>query len=294
VLLVNSEEHWSWPRGVTAARREDSWRWGGPKSLYFHFGVMRGGLPRFWGIFGVFPGRFVLNWKQAFSTLGLAALVLSLGFSSHASAVQTRGPISLEAALRELDSAAKNFHSLSADMERTKVTVVVNDKSTETGSILVHENKMLLELKPPDARTILRTGDTLYVYTPGLKRVEEYNLAQHRALVDQYLLLGFGTSGHELQKLYLVTLLGEPTLEDKKVVELELTPKSQDARGQISKIQIWLDESSWLPVQQQFFETGSGDYFVIRYTKMVRNPKIGDSEFKPKWPKGTETIKPQG
>jgi outer membrane lipoprotein-sorting protein len=231
-----------------------------------------------------------LNWKQAFSTLGLAVLALTLSLrSAHAA-----GPISLEAVLRELDSSAKNFHSLSADMERTKVTVVVNDKSTETGSILVHENKMLLELKPPDARTILRAGDTLYIYTPGLKQVEEYNLAQHRALVDQYLLLGFGTSGHELQKSYLVTLIGEPTLEDKKVVELELTPKSQDARNQISKIQIWLDESSWLPVQQQFFETGSGDYFVIKYTKMVRNPKIADSAFKPKWPKGTETVKPQG
>ena len=93
----------------------------------------------------------------------------------------------------------------------------------------------------------MRTGDNLYIYTPGLKRVEEYNLAQHRSLVDQYLLLGFGTSGKDLQKAYLVTLLGEPTLEDKKTVELELTPKSQEARNQISKIQIWLDESTWLP-----------------------------------------------
>ena len=72
-------------------------------------------------------------------------------------------------------------------MERTKVTVVVNDRSTETGTILVHDDKMLLEMKPPDARTILRTGDNLYIYNPGLKRVEEYNLAQHRAQVDQYL-----------------------------------------------------------------------------------------------------------
>ena len=179
-------------------------------------------------------------------------------------------------------------------MERTKVTVVVNDRSTEAGTILVHDDKMLLEMKPPDARTILRTGDNLYIYTPGLKRVEEYNLAQHRAQVDQYLLLGFGTQGKELQKSYLVTLLGEPTVDEKKTVELELTPKSQEARNQISKIQIWFDESSWLPVQQQFNETGSGDYFVIRYSKIVRNPDVGDAHFKPHWPKGTEKVKPQG
>ncbi len=214
--------------------------------------------------------------------------------SGFAAKGQGHSPATLDGVIRQLDAASKNFHGLSADVERTKVTVVVNDKSTESGTILVHDDKMLLEMKPPDARTILRTGDNLYVYNPGLKRVEEYNLAQHRALVDQYLLLGFGTSGKELEKSYLITLLGEPTVDDKKTVELELTPKSQEARDQISKIQIWLDESSWLPIQQQFNETGSGDYFVIRYTKLVRNPDLSDAHFKPHWPKGTEKVKPQG
>lgn len=224
----------------------------------------------------------------------LAAAISISSLSGFATEGQGRAAATLDGVIRQLDSASKNFHGLSADVERTKVTVVVNDKSTESGTILVHDDKMLLEMKPPDARTILRTGDNLYVYNPGLKRVEEYNLGQHRALVDQYLLLGFGTSGKELEKSYLITLLGEPTLDDKKTVELELTPKSQEARNQISKIQIWLDESSWLPVQQQFNETGSGDYFVIRYTKLVRNPDLSDAHFKPHWPKGTEKIKPQG
>jgi len=217
--------------------------------------------------------------------------VLMIGWPAVA---QNHGTLNLEAALRHLDSAAKDFHSLSADVERTKVTVVVNDRSTETGAILVHGDKMLLEMRAPDARTILRTGDNIYIYNPGLKRVEEYNLGKNRALFDQYLLLGFGTKGSELQKHYLVTLLGEPTLDDKRTLELELTPKSEEVRNQISKIQIWFDESSWLPVQQQFFETGSGDYFIIRYSKTVRNPGLGESSFKPRWPKGTEKVKPQG
>ena len=227
-----------------------------------------------------------------------AALALSLGIFlgfawDWASAGQNRGPLTLESALKQLDAAAKDFHSLSAELERTKVTVVVNDRSTETGSILVRGDKMLLEMKAPDARTILRTGDNLYIYNPGLKRVEEYNLGKNRALFDQYLLLGFGTKGSELHKSYLVTLLSEPVLDDKKTVELELTPKSEEVRANISKIQIWFDESSWLPVQQQFYETGSGDYFIIRYSKVVRNPDLGEAHFKPHWPKGTQKIRPQ-
>jgi outer membrane lipoprotein-sorting protein len=207
---------------------------------------------------------------------------------------QGRPAWTLEGVLRQLDATAKDFHSLSADVERTKVTVVVNDRSTETGTILVRGDKMVLDLKAPDARTILRTGDSLYIYTPGLKRVEEYNLGKNRALVDQFLLLGFGTEGKQLEKGYLVALLKEDKIDDRKTIELELTPKSQGVRNQIAKIQIWLDESSWLPVQQEFYEAGSGDYSIVKYSKVVRNAGIAESEFKPHWPKGTEKIKPQG
>jgi len=226
-----------------------------------------------------------------------AATVLAVFLISgmvFARAGQSRPAFSVQSALHQLDSQAKTFHSLSADVERTKVTVVVNDRSTEEGTLRVRGDKMLLEMKPPDARTILRSGDNLYIYNPGLKRVEEYNLGKNRSLVDQFLLLGFGTSGKELEKEFLVTVLAEPSLEDKKTLELELTPKSQDFRNQISKIQIWFDESNWLPIQQQFFETGSGDYVIIRYSNLVRNPGFGKSEFEPHWPKGTEKIKPQG
>jgi outer membrane lipoprotein-sorting protein len=203
---------------------------------------------------------------------------------------QNRGNWSLASVLRMLDSEAKNFHSLSADVERTKVTVVVNDRSTETGTILVRGDKMLLDMKAPDARTILRTGDAVYVYTPGLKRVEEYSLGKNRAVADQFLKLGFGTSGKELEKSYLVTLLGESTIDDRKTVELELTPKSTEVRDEFSKIQIWFDESTWLPVQQQLFETGSGDYELVHYSKIVKNPGIPDARFKPHWPSGTQHI----
>jgi outer membrane lipoprotein-sorting protein len=75
---------------------------------------------------------------------------------------------------------------------------------------------------------------------------------------------------------------------------LELTPKSQKVRNQIARIQLWIDESSWLPVKQKFFEAGTQDYFIIRYTNIVRNANLESSLFKPKWPNGTKKIKPGG
>ncbi len=229
--------------------------------------------------------------KRFQSCLGIVLAGLFAAACAWAGRGQTRPTMTVEGVLHQLDSAAKGFHSLSADVERTKVTVVVDDKSTESGSMLLRGDKMLLQMKAPDQRTILRTGDNLYIYTPGLNRVEEYNLGKNRSLLDQFLLLGFATQGKELQKNYLITVVAEPVLNDRKTVELELTPKSEEVRNQFSKIEIWLDEATWLPIQQQFNETGSGDYTDIRYTKMVRNPRIDESEFKPHWPKGTEKLK---
>ena len=234
---------------------------------------------------------------MAIRQMGVLGTLLVFFFAILFSAVagaQNHSGVTLENVLGQLDTQAPTFHGLSADVERTKVTVVVNDRSTDTGTILVHGDKMLLQMKPPDARTVLKTGDSLFVYTPGLKRVEEYNLGKNRGLVDQFMLLGFGTRGKQLQEGYQVSLVGEPAVDDKKTVELELIPKSQGVKNQFSKIQIWFDPATWLPVQQQFYETGSGDYSTVHYTNLVKNPRIQDSEFKPHWPKGTEKIKPQG
>jgi outer membrane lipoprotein-sorting protein len=212
-------------------------------------------------------------------------------------AIQARSPQTtwtLPQVLSRLDQSARSFRSLSAHVERTKVTVVVNDRSTESGTIYVErDGKMRLNLDQPDQRTILRHDDSLFVYSPMMHQVQEYDLAKHREMVDQFLLLGFGTPGHELEKAYLISLGGEQTLDDRKTVLLDLTPKSEAVRNQISEIQLWIDESSWLPVKQKFQEAGTPDYFTIRYSDIVRNVNLKKSLFKPEWPRGTQKIKPQ-
>ncbi len=165
--------------------------------------------------------------------------IYSIGWSS---SQQYSG--TLESVLKQLDIQAGDFHSLTADLERTKVTVVVNDKSTESGKIFVRrDDKMRIELTQPDPRTILRDGNDFYIYNPKIHRVEEYNLGKKKSLVDQFLLLGFGTPGSDLKKSYSITLQGEESLDNRKVVLLELLPKSDDVRNQLSKIQLWIDRN---------------------------------------------------
>ncbi len=222
-------------------------------------------------------------------------LVVAFAGMGLARAKQTSGKVSLGFVLTMMDKSAKDFHSLTADLEHIKYTAVVQDTSIESGQIFVRKDeKMRIDFLKPDQRTILREGDNLYIYTPKINRVEEYNIAKHRALADQYLALGFGTKGESLKKNYQISLVGEEELDGHKTAVIDLVPNSDEMRSQIPKIEMWVDEASWLPIQQKFFEAGTGDYFMSHYKNEMKNLKIQDSKFKPDWPKGTKVEKPRG
>ena len=221
--------------------------------------------------------------------IALIATAISLGVSAAQTTKWTT-----EGVLEMMDKSAKDFRSLTADIENVKYTAVVQDKSTETGQIWVrHDQKMRIEFTKPEARTILRTGDSLFLYNPKLNRVEEYDLGKNRAMVDQYIRLGFGTKSEDLKKSYLVTVTGEEQFDNRKTVVVELTPKADQVRSQITRIQMWIDEASWLPIQQKIYETGSGDYILFHYTGMMKNLKINESKFKQDWPKNASHEKPR-
>jgi outer membrane lipoprotein-sorting protein len=230
---------------------------------------------------------------RRFPLLHLFLIFTLFATETTASRGQATAPTT-DSVLAMMDKSAKDFHTLTADIEHIKYTDVVKDTSTETGKLLVRrDEKMRIEFFKPDRRTILRTGDSLFVFTPKINRVEEIDLGKNRDLVDQYVLLGFGTKSENVRKSYEVNVIGETELDNKKTVQVELTPKSDQMRKQIAKIQMWIDEASWLPIQQKFFESGSGDYLIFHYTNVMKNLKIGDNQFKQDWPKGVTRTKPR-
>lgn len=228
--------------------------------------------------------------------IALFVLILLLGIPGTtfaASSSQAPAKFTLQYVLEMMDRSAEDFKSLTAALEHVTYTALVKDTSTESGQVYVRKDaKLRIDFINPAPKTIIRNGDNLYIYTPKINRVEEYNIGKNRALADQYLALGFGTRSENLKKNYDVTLVGEEELDGQKMAVIDLVPRSDEVRKQITKIRMWVDEASWLPVQQKFFEAGSGDYFLSRYRNVMKNLKIGDGKFKPDWPKGTKIEKP--
>lgn len=223
--------------------------------------------------------------------LVVCLLVLALGVGQ--AATQSKGRWDGEAFAKRLDEAADHFRTVSAKLEYTKVTVVVDDKSTQGGELYYNKGgTILIDILRPETKRILFRGSKAEIFYPKLNQIHEYNLEKHRGLIEQFLLLGFGTSGEDLRKSYLVTVLGESKLDGMSVLQVELTPLDERIRSQIHKIHLWFDLASWAPVQQKFFEVG-GDYMTTRYTDIKVNVPIARTKLRLGAPKDAVRVKPR-
>lgn len=192
-----------------------------------------------------------------------------------------------------MNESARRLRTLSADLEYTKVTVLVNDFSTESGQMYFRNAKspdIRIDFKKPAPKVILFRKDKAEIYQPKINQIQEFDLSKHSGLIQQFLLLGFGTNSKELQKVYQVKYLKEVQLGGDTTALLELTPREEKLAAQLSKIQLWISEESWLPVQQKFFEAG-GDYSVARYSSVKVNRNLPSSTFQLHAAKGAKRVK---
>ena len=249
--------------------------------------VRPSGSPR--DSFGKLPKTFCVP-------LALALLASTAPRHSVESRAQKhRAPLDLSGVLSRMDETARRLRNLSADLEYTKVTVVVDDKSTEQGQLFYVKGKLpevLIDFKTPDPKTVLIKKNKAEIYLPKINQIQEYDLEAHSELVQQFLLLGFGTEASELEKSYVLKLAGEEEIDGDTTAVLELTPRNQNVGAQLAKVQLWINEESGLPVQQKFFEAG-GDYLVTRYTAVKMNGRLPPSTFEIHAAKGAKRVKIQ-
>jgi outer membrane lipoprotein-sorting protein len=112
-----------------------------------------------------------------------------------------------------------------------------------------------------------------------MNQLQEYDLENQQGVLEQFLLLGFGTHSGRLRKSYDLRLRGEQELDGDAVVVLELTPKESEVMDRIQKVTLWVSEESWLPVQQRFNEP-SGDYSLAKYGSVKVNLYLPSSKFR--------------
>jgi outer membrane lipoprotein-sorting protein len=213
----------------------------------------------------------------------------------------------LDTLLRNMDAAAAGFQGLQANVAWVKYTAFVDIKSTEEGVIHVRRNKdrsvdMMIEFqqirdgeKPPRPYNYFVSvrGTKAQIYRPRINEVQEYDVSKSKEILDQVLLLGFGTAGRYLEENYQITLKGEEQAAGEETVKLELVPKSKELLAKIPRLEMWVSKSTWHPVQEKLYEVNAGDYRLYTYTAIVFNPPLQESQFRLQLPRNVKKVSPQ-
>ena len=204
----------------------------------------------------------------------------------------------LDAVLANMDKASSGFQSMQAGVRWVKYTALVDDETAEEGVIVVRRAKnkgvdLLIEFQKPYPYYLAIQGTKVEIYRPKIAEVQEYDLSKKREMLDQALLLGFGTAGKFLSENYNVKLIGEEQAAGHDTVKLELVPKSPEMLKNIPRIEMWISKAGWQPVQQKMWQPAKGDYRLYTYTNIKQNPTLQDKAFQLKIPKGVKRVYPQ-
>ena len=198
---------------------------------------------------------------------------------------------SLEA---RLNQSAAGFHTMTAKITRVQYTAVIKDTSTETGQMWMKrvkagDTRVRIDFEDPDKRNVVYQNRKGEVFNPKINVVQEFDLAKYRNMVDQFLLLGFGTSAKALAQEYTIKVLREETIAGMKTTLVELTPKSAQFREQITKVEMWIQDGDAYPVRQKFHKPSG--YEMTTYADLKVNAPVPDEQFKLKLPKGAKREK---
>jgi outer membrane lipoprotein-sorting protein len=197
----------------------------------------------------------------------------------------------LAAVFAKMDQNAPKFKGMRADVKRISHVAIMNDDSTDSGTVVVrvpkpHDYHMLIDFQQPDKKAVEVSGTMVRMYYPKTNEVQEKNLGkENKGLVEQFLKLGFGSNSKELQDSFTITYGAAETVAGQKTWRIVLVPKSQDLAAQFSKFELWISEASGISIQQKMYEPG-GNYTLATYPNMKLDSNIPESAVKLNLPKG--------
>jgi len=198
----------------------------------------------------------------------------------------------LQPILARMDEASLSFRAMTADVETTTFTKVIDDTAVQNGKLTMQRPKgkstrAILDFSgEKDSRVIYLFNNTVRFYYPKLKLYQDIDVGKSSDVLNQFLLLGFGSSGKELMENYEITNAGSESVAGRETTKLSLAPKSAQAKETLIKVDVWIPQGAAYPVQQQFFKP-SGNYVTVLYSNIKLNPPVkGTLEYK--LPSGTK------
>jgi outer membrane lipoprotein-sorting protein len=202
--------------------------------------------------------------------------------------------------LARMDKAASSFKAMTGKVTYVTHTDVLNEDSKETGNVVMQkiapgEVAGLIDFLTPDPRTVHFEKRSLEIYYPKIKTVNKWDLGKHGEQLDQFIMIGFGTSGTQLARDYAVKVLPNDQgagPQDIPTIRLELIPKADEARHYLQKLELWIPATGDpYPVREKISQS-SGDYRLVSYSDLKINPLLKPDALQLKLPHGVKFEQP--
>lgn len=240
------------------------------------------------------------------SLVVVIALTAGLAAFSATPAAKPADQGDLQSVLHKMDAVATAFRSAQANFEWDTYEKVIDEvDDVETGTIYYRKSgkdiEMMAEVKKvgsslatvkADPKYVLYSQGKVRVYQPKPDQVTELDLGKSQNDYASYVVLGFGGSGQDLQRVFDVSYGGAETIDGVATAKLQLVPKSEKIRNMYKQIFLWIDLDKGISVQQKFISPQE-DYRLAKYADIqVNGKKIPDEVFKLKTTSKTTTITP--
>ncbi|MDP9039256.1 MAG: outer membrane lipoprotein-sorting protein [Acidobacteriota bacterium] len=197
------------------------------------------------------------------------------------------GATRLEQVLRQMDAASAAFQNAQADLQKQVFTKVVNDTTEQKGAVYFQRKsgatQMGMKLTTAPQQTVEYKDGKVRVFNPGTNHVDEVVASgPNQSRFETFLTLGFGGSGRDLQKAWMIDDQGpEPVNDGTRRVpteKLDLVSKDPDVRKNVSHVTVWIDPTRSVSLKQVLYFP-NGDTQTATYTNIRVNGRIDTAKF---------------
>jgi outer membrane lipoprotein-sorting protein len=203
----------------------------------------------------------------------------------------------LSSVLKQLNAAAQNFRSTSADSEvDVTTTLPIENTDVQKGTVYYQRTGKSFKMAAHIQTINGQPAPKIYMYSNGQATLwEGGNLNQVTTFAkagnwEGYLVLGFGASGTELEQKWEIKYDGEETIDGVKTAKLELVAKDPEVRKKLPRVTVWIDTTRGVSLKQ-VFDQGQGDTRTCTYSNFKMNQSLPGDAFTYKTDKNTNFIR---
>jgi len=195
----------------------------------------------------------------------------------------------------KLDASAAKFKSAQAEISWDNVqTLPVPDNDTQLGTAVFRRKAAQISAAihistdngRPVAKDIVYAEGVLKFYDPLQNKLSIFKAETNRAAFESLLTLGFGASGQDLEKSWVVAMGGSDVAGGVAVTRLDLLPRIESVKKNVAKVTLWMDLERGVALKQRF-DDPEGNYREVTYKNLKLNRTLPEDSFEIKTALGT-------